>query len=122
MSETIRHTPPPHEVAVAFGIVHKRALGLAVGLTAALLVLVITWFDIIVDPQPGPNLPLLRYYFYGYTVTPAGAFIGAFWAFVAGSVAGWFTAFCRNFALAVTIVVSRARAELPESSDILDHI
>ena len=37
-------------------------------------------------------------------------------------MAGWFTAFCRNFVIAVSIWSVRARAELASTRDFLDHI
>ena len=119
-----RRTPTPGEaVQVAFGIVHKRALGLAIGLTVALLVAALTVVHLILAPGPdGPNLGLLAQYFYGYGVTPAGVGIGAFWGFVTGFVGGWFLAFTRNFVLALQIVLARARGGLDASRDILDHI
>ena len=65
---------------------------------------------------------MLRNYFAGYTVSWAGAFIGAAWAGFTGFVFGWFLAFARNFVLATEIVILRARAELTQTRDFLDHI
>lgn len=120
-----RHTPSPGEaVQVAFGIVHKRALGLAVGITVGGLVAIMTTVHVILAPAPdaAPNIGLLAQYFYGYSVTPLGVFVGAFWGFVTGFFGGWFLAFCRNFVLALQIVLARARGGLDASRDILDHI
>jgi hypothetical protein len=39
-----------------------------------------------------------------------------------GFVAGWFTAFCRNLAVAISIFAIRTRVELSETRDFLDHI
>ena len=124
MSDPDTRTTPAPEAAVtmAFGIIHKRALGIAVGAAAALLVLVLTFFHVLASPVGGPNLGLLAQYFYGYPLTPAGAFVGAFWAFVAGFSGGWFLAFTRNFILALLLVFARARSDLDASGDILDHI
>ena len=55
-------------------------------------------------------------------VTWRGAFIGMFWGLVTGFVAGWFLAFVRNFVITVTIFTVRAKAELAQTSDFLDHI
>jgi hypothetical protein len=39
-----------------------------------------------------------------------------------GFVAGWFFAFCRNLVLAFSVFLIRARAELNQTRDFLDHI
>ena len=106
----------------AFAPLHKRALGLACGITAASLVFVVTAFHVVTAQQGGPNLQLLDQYFYGYDVTWRGACIGAWWSFVAAFVAGWFVAFVRNLVLATWIFVLRARADLVGTTDFLDHI
>ncbi|HEX7779305.1 MAG TPA: hypothetical protein VF424_08715 [Vicinamibacterales bacterium] len=108
-------------LAQAFAPMHKRALGVAVGLTAGLLVFAVTVFHVIASPGDAP-LHLLSQYFYGYSETWRGAFIGAWWGFVAGFAAGWFLAFVRNFSLAVWMFIVRAKASLAQGSDFLDHI
>ncbi|HEX6559882.1 MAG TPA: hypothetical protein VF021_10480 [Longimicrobiales bacterium] len=117
-------TPPSVEdqLALAFAPLHKRAFGTAIGLAAAIVIVVLTLVHVLLRPEPAPNLWLLRYYFYGYTVSWTGALVGAFWGFVAGFVAGWFLAFCRNFVVAVSVFLTRARAELQQTRDFLDHI
>jgi hypothetical protein len=108
-------------LAQAFAPLHKRALGVAVGLTVALVVFVFTAFHIIAGPIDMP-VGLLSQYFYGYDTTWRGAFIGMWWGFVSGFAAGWFMAFLRNFAVATWIFVVRAKASLAQSRDFLDHI
>jgi hypothetical protein len=121
-------TPPkakaalPPRLALAFAPVHKRALGVAVGLTAALVVFGVTAFHVIGNPERAPQIGLLSQYFFGYEVTWRGAFIGAFWGFVAGFVAGWFVAFVRNLVTAIFVFMVRAKAELKQTADFLDHI
>jgi hypothetical protein len=68
------------------------------------------------------GLYLLSEYFYGYSVSWTGAIVGLLWGFAVGFVAGWFTAFCRNMALAISIFISRTRGELHATADFLDHI
>ncbi len=53
---------------------------------------------------------------------PPDVLIGAGWGFVVAFVAGWFFAFCRNAALAITAFAIRTRAELMQTRDFLDHI
>ena len=109
-------------LVLAFPPIHKLALGVAVGLVAGLLLCVVTLGHVALDPRHGEYLALLGQYFYGYTISPMGAFVGLWWGFVTGFVAGWFMAFVRNFAIAVTIFALRTKAELSQTSDFLDHI
>lgn len=107
-------------VAYAFAPVHKAALGVAFGLTAAILTALVTLGHLMVSHGEGLPLGLLGQFFYGYDISPAGALIGAFWAFVAGFVAGWFLAFLKNLCTAIWVFAIRAKAEL--SQPFLDHI
>ena len=106
----------------AFAPLHKRALGMATGLTAGLAVFVVTAFHVVAQPVNAPPLDLLAQFFYGYEVTWPGALIGLWWGFVVGFVTGWFVAFVRNLALATWIFVVRTRAELAQNRHFLDHI
>jgi hypothetical protein len=115
-------SPLPDVVERAFAPLHKRALGTAVGLTAALAVFLVTAFHILVAGERGVPIGLLAQYFYGYNITWPGALIGMWWGFVAGFAAGWFVAFLRNLALATWVFRVRTRAELNQTSDFLDHI
>jgi hypothetical protein len=112
----------PPQLALAFAPVHKRALGIAVGLTVAFVLFGLTAFHVIGDSEHATQIELLSQYFYGYEVTWKGAFIGAFWGFVAGFVAGWFVAFVRNLVTAIFVFMVRAKAELKQTADFLDHI
>ncbi|MCK6554753.1 hypothetical protein L6Q96_09265 [Candidatus Binatia bacterium] len=47
------------------------------------------WLVIKGGARIGEHLGLLSWYFYGYSVTWGGAFIGLFWGAVAGGIAGW---------------------------------
>jgi hypothetical protein len=108
-------------LARAFAPMHKRVLGLSVGITAALVVFLVTAYHVIVRPD-GLSIELLSVFFYGYEVSWRGAFIGAWWAFVAGFVGGWFAAFMRNLIIALWLMVVRMRANMNEARDFLDHI
>jgi hypothetical protein len=119
--------PEPSEsvevfLAKAFAPMHKRAMGLAVGLTAAALVALLTVFHVIVRPANALSIELLNQYFYGYDVSWRGALVGAWWAFVAGFVGGWFAAFLRNLFIGLWLMTVRVRANLRETRDFLDHI
>ena len=110
------------EQILLFAPVDKRAFGVAIGVTWALAIFVLTVVELVVEPYPTINPGLLSHFFKGYDVTCAGAFIGAAWGFFSGFCAGWFTAFVRNLVLALSLFMLRSRAELSSSRDFLDHI
>ena len=112
----------PAEVQQAFLPLHKRALGMAIGSASGLFFFLLTAIGLLRRHIPGPDLTLLNEYFYGYTFSWAGAFVGLAWGFVTGFVAGWFVAFMRNFVMAASLWLSRTRSELEASRDFLDHI
>jgi len=114
--------PVNHVIERVFAPLHKRALGVALGLTAGVLVFLVTAFHVIARPAEAPPIYLLAQYFYGYDVSWRGAFVGLWWGFVTGFTAGWFAAFLRNFAVATRIFLIRAKAELHQTNDFLDHI
>lgn len=112
----------PTELRTAFLPLHKRAFGMALGLTLGGLTFLATAVQVLRHPDPAFPLHLLGEYFYGYTVSWEGALLGLGWGFVTGFVGGWFLAFTRNTVLATIIFVTRTRAELAASRDFLDHI
>jgi hypothetical protein len=119
------HTSPSTRVpdlVHAFAPLHKAAFGVAIGTVSALVVFTMTVLSVVRPPDPPVPLYLFEQYFTGYTVTWAGAFIGAGWAGLTGFVFGWFTAFCRNFVLAVSLFIIRTRADLAQTRDFLDHV
>ncbi|MFQ5689206.1 MAG: hypothetical protein ACE5HQ_02915 [Gemmatimonadota bacterium] len=111
----------PEKLLLAFAPLHKRALGLAVGLVFGALVFALTLLHVFLIRDPS-GIRLLGQYFYGYSVSVQGAFIGLFWGFVTGFTLGWFAAFCRNLAIATFMFLGRTRAELRATRDFLDHI
>ena len=109
-------------LVMLFSPLHKRAMGTATGIAAALLLFVATAVPLLRGTGDEMGLELLAAYFHGYTVTWPGAFIGAAWAGFAGFVIGWFLAFCSNFVLAIRLITLRARAEYAQTRDFMDHI
>jgi hypothetical protein len=106
----------------AFAPMHKRAFGIATGTAGALLMALLTLGALLLPRARNFPLYLLGEYFHGYSVSWAGLVIGAAWGFGVAFVAGWFFAFCRNLALAISTFMIRARAELSDTRDFLDHI
>ncbi|HEX7071113.1 MAG TPA: hypothetical protein VF190_09920 [Rhodothermales bacterium] len=109
-------------LAYAFAPMHKRAFGVATGTAAAILMALLTLAALVLPSAREFPLALLREYFAGYTVSLPGVLVGAAWGFVVGFVGGWFLAFCRNLALAISALLIRARAEMTVTRDFLDHI
>ena len=111
-----------HALELAFAPLNKRAFGVALGCAGALAMVLLTVAVLITDRAQQFPLGLLGQYFAGYTVSWPGVLVGAVWGFLVAFVAGWFFAFCRNAALAITAFAIRTRAELTETRDFLDHI
>lgn len=116
------HRDLPSNLVLGFAPLHKAAFGSAVGAALGLSVLFVTTISLLRDPEQTLPLGLLASYFPGYSVSWTGGLIGAAWAGFVGFVFGWFTAFCRNFVLAVSLFVIRTRAELAQTRDFLDHV
>lgn len=109
-------------VTFAFAPIHKRSMGMATGVVLALLIFAVTAFHTMASPHDGMPLALLGQYFFGYTVSWPGTLVGLFWGFVTGFVFGWFAAFVRNLAVAITVFTLRTKAELQQTADFMDHI
>lgn len=106
----------------AFAPLHKLAFGIATGVAGAVLMVWLTVAGMYMPRGRDFPLSLLEQYFQGYSVSWSGVFVGAAWGFAVSFVAGWFAAFCRNLALAVSAFVIRTRAELDSTREFLDHI
>ena len=107
---------------LAFAPLHKRAFGTAVGTAAGLLIAFVTAYHILFVPPGMVRLELLRAYFAGYSVSWTGVLVGGAWGFGVGFILGWFAAFCRNLVVAISVFITRTRAELGQTRDFLDHI
>lgn len=106
----------------AFAPLHKRAFGVATGVAGGLFMAALTLAGMFMPGARAFPLGLLGQYFQGYSVSWPGVFIGAGWGFLVAFVGGWFAAFCRNLALAITAFVIRTRAEMESTREFLDHI
>ena len=118
-------SPPVRQAPAAFeplfARAHKRALGVAVGLTVGLAVFVLTILHVGLISD-GLEIGLLSQYFYGYTVTWSGAFIGLAWGFATGFIAGWMLGFVHNFTVGFWMFLVRTRNDLKSTTNFLDHI
>lgn len=119
---TPEEAPVISAMLYAFAPLHKRAFGVATGVAGAVLM---TWLTIAGMLMPGARefpLGLLSQYLSGYSVTWPGVLVGAAWGFAIAFVVGWFAAFCRNLALAMSAFMIRTKAELESTREFLDHI
>ena len=115
--------PAAQELYWAFAPIDKLAVGVALGVTCGVGFFLVTCYHMLLLKEgEGPNLWLLSNYFAGYTLTWPGAFVGLFWGFVVGFVVGWFAAFLRNLFTALYRFGIRAKADLMNTEDFLDHI
>ena len=111
------------ELLLAFAPLHRLGLGVASGVVMGGLIFCATMFLLVKGGYPiGPNLALLGEFMYGYTVTPAGAFIGFAWGFGIGFFLGWGFAVAHNVAIWIWLIVIRSRAEMEQYGDFLDHM
>lgn len=111
----------PASATLLFAPIDKRAFGAAIGTAAGLSIFAITALDLTRGVH-GKALWLLGQYFAGYSISWKGAFVGLAWGFAVGFCAGWFVAFTRNLALAISLFILRTRADLDNTRDFLDHI
>ncbi|NOT09712.1 MAG: hypothetical protein HOP28_16080 [Gemmatimonadales bacterium] len=110
------------DLFLAFAPIHKAAFGVAIGVVSALVVFLLTAIVLLRHQEQVIPLELLSVYLKGYSVSWTGALKGAAWGGIGGFVFGWFAAFCRNLALAISLFVIRSRAELAQTRDFLDHV
>jgi hypothetical protein len=102
---------------------HKRAMGIALGIVAGGLLWLATAILLLKGGYPvGPNLWLLSQFLAGYSVTWPGAFIGLAWGFALGYIAGWSFAALRNLVFRSWLVIIRSRVEKEQYRDILDRL
>lgn len=79
------------EVSRAVARIHAGVMAVVCAvLGGAGLFTMTLWLVIRGGIDVGAHLGLLSWYFYGYSVTWGGAFVGLFWGTVAGGLIGWF--------------------------------
>ncbi len=106
----------------AFSRLDKFGFATALGSVSGLFAFLATIFLVIKGGEVvGPNLRLLNQYFFGYTVTLKGAFIGASYSFLWGFIFGWLVAYLRNFFVGFFIYRVQKKAEMLSFKDFLDH-
>ena len=82
------------------GRIVKARLAAAVGTVCGSLFFMVTLIAILrADPFLSSTVGLLGEYFFGYTLTINGAFLGLMYGFVWGSIVGWMFAYIYNLSL-----------------------
>lgn len=121
MTEFSKTSAAERVIIEAFARLDRTALGIAVGTLCSLAVFLATIILIIKGGEVvGPNLALLGQFFYGYTVTITGAFIGLVYGFVVGFIVGWLIALLRNSLVSAYLIALKTRANLTSSLDSID--
>ena len=104
-----------------FSKMDKLGLATAVGSVCSILIFFATIGLMIKGGVGSRYLQLLNQYFFGYTVTVRGAFIGMAHGFFWGFLLGWLFAYLRNFLIAYYIYRIKKKVELLTFRDFLDH-
>lgn len=73
---------------------NAKAFALACGLFWGFGILFLTWWLIMLEPNPAGCL--INRMYPGYTMTPAGSLIGAVWGFFDASIGGFIFAWLYN--------------------------
>jgi protoporphyrinogen oxidase len=107
------------------GLTHRidqLGMATALGAVAGLLTFAATVLLSIIGGQDrGFHLELLGQYFWGYSITVKGAFIGMGYSFFWGFLFGWLFAYLRNLFFAFFIYLVKRKEELLTFKDFLDH-
>jgi protoporphyrinogen oxidase len=102
--------------------IDKFGFATASGSISGLIVFLATILMILKGDQVAiPYVQLLNQYFFGYTVTLKGAFIGMAYSFLWGFLFGWLFAYFRNFFIAFFIYRVKRKTELLKFRDFIDH-
>jgi hypothetical protein len=104
-----------------FSRMDQLGLATAIGSVSGFLTFLATIWLAMKGGAASSYLQLLNQYFFGYSVTVKGAFIGMAYSFSWGFLFGWLFAYLRNFSVAYYIYRIKRKAELLTFSDFLDH-
>ena len=105
-----------------FSRMDKLGFATAIGSVSGIAVFLMTiWLLIKGGDTVGPHLQLLNQFFFGYTVTLQGAFIGMAYSFFWGFLWGWIFAYLRNFFMGFVVYRLKKQLEMISFNDFLDH-
>lgn len=106
---------------VVFSRMDQLGLAIAIGSVCGMALFLATLWLVIVGGEIRTYFRLLNQYFFGYTVSIKGAFIGMAYGFSWGFLFGWLFAYLRNFSMAYYIYRIKRKVELLTFRDFLDH-
>lgn len=96
-------------------------LGLAVGILFGAGIFIATNFLVLKGGERvGPTLLLLNHYFYGFSVTFGGSFVGLTYGFISGFTLGWLIAFLRNCIVKIYLHYIKFKGRVASLSKFLD--
>lgn len=105
-----------------FAKVDCLAFGLATGILFAAIIFLATNFLLLKGGEHvGPNLNLISQYFFGYSVTFAGSFVGLLYGFGSGFIIGWVSAFLRNLTIRVYLHFMKFKGRIAAIGGSLDN-
>jgi protoporphyrinogen oxidase len=106
----------------AFSRIDKLGFATGIGTVSGLLVFLATlWLNFTGGEVIAPSIHLLNQYFFGYSVTVKGAFVGMSYGFVWGFLFGWLSAYLRNLFAAFYMYRVKRKFELLSFRDFLDN-
>ncbi len=104
-----------------FSRMDQLGLAIAVGSVCGIILFLSTLWLVIRGGEISIYFRLLNQYFFGYTVSIKGAFIGMAYGFSWGFLLGWLFAYLRNFSMAYYIYRVKRKVELVTFRDFLDR-
>jgi hypothetical protein len=116
-----KDTPSESPLLRAFAPLHRAAMGIAWGVVCGGVIALATLVPVI-KGQDFLSFGLLAQFFWGYSVSWRGVFVGLLWGFGLGFVLGYGFALIRNGAVWLWLTVIRSRAEMDQYSDLLDRL
>ena len=106
-----------------FSRIDPIAFGLAIGITAGMVLSLVTLVLVIRNGEiAGPHLQLLSHFFPGYFVSWSGSLIGWFYAFITGFAIGWGVAYLHNIAIYISALWIHKDIEADRLKRFLDYL
>jgi hypothetical protein len=106
----------------AFTRLDKVALATSTGTVCGVLVFAATlWLALKNDGGLTEIMQLLNQYFFGYTVTVKGAFVGMGYTFLWGFLFGWLFAYLHNLFVGLYLYRVRRKLELLSFREFIDY-
>lgn len=110
-------------IEAAFARLDPLSLGISVGVILGISLFLATALLLLHGGEVvGPNLSLLGHFFFGYSATWPGAFVGMLEMGISGFMLGYWLAWLRNWGLAAYAMLIKRRIEAKIQRDLLDKL